>query len=244
MNRDETPGAGGSEAAEPARTGDSPTRREVRWSFRRPDKHRDRPEPEAAATAAESGRPAEWREPGADTDPESTRVTQPGRVRTGADRDAAEHGSRSHRSDDAATAGAGRPGSLSAAHEARAQEPGAKDPLAPGAADPPAPRAESAPAGAVTGSAGSTGLSAKTRWRDVQSAFVDDPPRAVRDADALIAGELEALTARLVERRRALRGVWEGEHPADTELLRTTLREYRDLLELVTSVETRDRPAS
>lgn len=238
MNRDETPTSDGPGAAEPGRSGEAPGRREVRWSFRRPDKNRDRHEPVGAAAVSEPGPPADGRErhaPHAEEAPGPADVTQPGTVRAGTDRDATDHGHRSRRSDEAPVGGTGRPGSPSTAREARAQDPGAKDPLAPGA--------EPAPTG-VARRQGDPGLSATTRWREVQSEFVDDPPSAVRDADALVAGELEALTARLTDQQRAIRGRWQGDHPADTEMLRTTLREYRALLDLVVAVGIPDRPTS
>ena len=55
--------------------------------------------------------------------------------------------------------------------------------------------------------------------------FVDDPQRAVREADAV----LDAATELIEQRRKELRQGWDGAHRADTEELRVALTHYRDL---------------
>ncbi|MFI1098458.1 hypothetical protein [Streptomyces sp. NPDC020917] len=59
------------------------------------------------------------------------------------------------------------------------------------------------------------------------SGFVDDPRRAVRDADAV----LDDAAALVEQRREELRQCWDGEGDgtADTEELRLALARYRDL---------------
>ncbi|SEL32257.1 hypothetical protein [Nonomuraea pusilla] len=72
----------------------------------------------------------------------------------------------------------------------------------------------------------------RTRWREVQSSFVDDPGDAVRRADGLVGEVVDAITKALASRRSALRERWEGAGGArDTEQLRLALREYRTVLE-------------
>nr|WP_055502933.1 hypothetical protein [Nonomuraea pusilla] len=72
----------------------------------------------------------------------------------------------------------------------------------------------------------------RTRWREVQSSFVDDPGDAVRRADGLVGEVVDAITKALAGRRSALRERWEGSGGArDTEQLRLALREYRTVLE-------------
>ncbi|MFI0449846.1 hypothetical protein [Actinomadura sp. 6N118] len=75
------------------------------------------------------------------------------------------------------------------------------------------------------------------RWRDLQSAFVDDPQDAVRKADELTTEVVEAIKTSVGERKRSLDERWrtEKDAPADTERHRLALRAYRDLLERLLS---------
>lgn len=59
------------------------------------------------------------------------------------------------------------------------------------------------------------------RWRELQSGFVDDPARAVQDADDLVDEVIRDLT----ERKQELEH-WRGGQD-DTEELRVAMREYR-----------------
>ena len=70
----------------------------------------------------------------------------------------------------------------------------------------------------------------RSRWQEIQQGFVDDPWSAVKDADGLVGDVLEKLAAILEEQRRRLAGQWSDGEP-DTEQLRLTLRQYRDLLD-------------
>lgn len=73
----------------------------------------------------------------------------------------------------------------------------------------------------------------RERWREVQSAFVDDPGGSVRRADELASDAVEALGHAITARRRALaEELRDGGH-GDTERLRRALRGYRDLLDRV-----------
>lgn len=73
----------------------------------------------------------------------------------------------------------------------------------------------------------------RERWREVQSAFVDDPGEAVRAADALTSEAVDALGRAIAEQRRTLsEGAGKREN-ADTERLRLALRGYRDLLDRI-----------
>ncbi|QKW23049.1 hypothetical protein HUT16_31720 [Kitasatospora sp. NA04385] len=67
--------------------------------------------------------------------------------------------------------------------------------------------------------------------------FVDDPNRAVQEADEALDETVRVLTDRLQERRTALRDAWRNggdrgaaDAPSRTEDLRLSLRAYRDLL--------------
>jgi hypothetical protein len=63
-------------------------------------------------------------------------------------------------------------------------------------------------------------------WREIQIAFVDDPKRAVSEADELVAAVIQSLAATFAAHKSELESQWQqGE--AATEDLRVALRQYR-----------------
>jgi hypothetical protein len=78
---------------------------------------------------------------------------------------------------------------------------------------------------------GSDSTRFRDRWHDVQAAFVDDPRRAVSDADQLVAELMQTLAATFAERRHALEGQWQKGHDAETEDLRLAMRSYRSFFD-------------
>jgi len=75
----------------------------------------------------------------------------------------------------------------------------------------------------------------RQKWQEIQSAFVDDPRGSVTRAADLADTVVQSLVATVEERKRALRGTWDGGE-ADTEQLRNTLRRYRVLIDRLSSV--------
>jgi hypothetical protein len=71
----------------------------------------------------------------------------------------------------------------------------------------------------------------RRRWQEVQVGFVDDPRRAVERADSLLGEMTTAIRTALEARTSDLQSRWKGAEHADTELLRTALRDYRSVLE-------------
>ncbi|GAA3387518.1 hypothetical protein [Streptomyces roseoviridis] len=67
----------------------------------------------------------------------------------------------------------------------------------------------------------------RTRWRDIQSQFVDDPKEAVHAADTLVADVMRKLAETFADHKRNLEGQWSEGEDVDTEGLRTALRQYR-----------------
>ncbi|MFI9001840.1 hypothetical protein [Streptomyces sp. NPDC053541] len=67
----------------------------------------------------------------------------------------------------------------------------------------------------------------RTRWHELQSLFVDDPRRAVHEADALVADVMQKLATTFSDHRKSLEAQWRQGEEADTESLRTALRRYR-----------------
>jgi len=67
----------------------------------------------------------------------------------------------------------------------------------------------------------------RSRWIDLQAAFVDDPRTAVQQADQLVAEVMQTLAEMFNANKHELEGQWQREGTADTEDLRQALRRYR-----------------
>jgi hypothetical protein len=76
----------------------------------------------------------------------------------------------------------------------------------------------------------------RSRWDDVQAAFVDDPKECVQKADALVADVVERLTTGFSEARSRLEAQWDRGEEASTEDLRQTLKRYRDFFQRLLAV--------
>jgi hypothetical protein len=80
---------------------------------------------------------------------------------------------------------------------------------------------------------GSEATEFQQNWQQIQSGFVEDPASAVRRAEDLTDKILGSLTRALEDRRRTLDY---SARNGDTEQLRLVLRQYREVLESVTSL--------
>jgi hypothetical protein len=67
----------------------------------------------------------------------------------------------------------------------------------------------------------------RTRWDAVQASFVDDPRRAVQEADALVAETMQRLADTFAKERARLEQQFDRNTNVSTEDLRVTLRHYR-----------------
>ncbi|GAB3585789.1 hypothetical protein GCM10027445_63790 [Amycolatopsis endophytica] len=67
----------------------------------------------------------------------------------------------------------------------------------------------------------------RTRWQDVQTSFVDDPQRTLRDADQLVAEVMQALASTFADHKHGLEAQWQRGGEVATEDLRLALRRYR-----------------
>jgi len=76
----------------------------------------------------------------------------------------------------------------------------------------------------------------RTRWDAVQTGFVDEPRRAVEEADALVAQVLERLSEVFADERTQLEQQWDKGEQASTEDLRLALRKYRSFFERLLSL--------
>ena len=71
------------------------------------------------------------------------------------------------------------------------------------------------------------------RWDELQSRFVDEPRRAVEEADRLVEAILQQVTSTGAAEREQLARTWSADGEADTEAMRTTLQGYRRLFAFV-----------
>ena len=74
------------------------------------------------------------------------------------------------------------------------------------------------------------------RWRDIQADFVDQPQKAMQDADALVAGLMQQLAQMFSQERSQLEAQWSRGDEVSTEDLRVSLQRYRAFFERLLSV--------
>ena len=67
----------------------------------------------------------------------------------------------------------------------------------------------------------------QSRWRQVQSGFVDEPRRSVEEADALVAELMQRLADSFSQERARLESQWDRGDEVSTEDLRIALQRYR-----------------
>lgn len=67
----------------------------------------------------------------------------------------------------------------------------------------------------------------RTRWDQIQTGFVDEPRRAVEDADALVAAAMQRLAETFAAERSQLEAAWDRGGDVSTEDLRIALQRYR-----------------
>ena len=71
------------------------------------------------------------------------------------------------------------------------------------------------------------GSELRDRWGSIQTGFVDEPRRAVEEADALVADLMTRLAQSFSEERKGLEGQWDRGDDVSTEDLRIALQRYR-----------------
>lgn len=76
----------------------------------------------------------------------------------------------------------------------------------------------------------------RTRWKEVQTAFVDEPRTAVQQADGLVASAMKRLAEVFAEERSKLEQQWDRGDSVSTEDLRVALQRYRTFFERLLSV--------
>jgi hypothetical protein len=76
----------------------------------------------------------------------------------------------------------------------------------------------------------------RARWGAVQVGFVDEPHRAVEQADNLVAEAMRRLAEIFAEERKNLEDQWDRGENVSTEDLRLALRRYRSFFSRLLSV--------
>ena len=73
-------------------------------------------------------------------------------------------------------------------------------------------------------------------WQDIQGGFVDEPRRAVEDADHLVAKTMQRLAEMFAEERGRLERQWDRGDDVTTEDLRVGLQRYRAFFDRLLAV--------
>jgi hypothetical protein len=76
----------------------------------------------------------------------------------------------------------------------------------------------------------------RSRWDNVQAAFVDNPEECVQKADTLVAEVVDQLTTGFTDTRSRLEAQWARGEKVSTEDLRIALKRYRDFFQRLLSV--------
>ena len=71
----------------------------------------------------------------------------------------------------------------------------------------------------------------RARWEGIQTGFVDEPRKAVEQADALVSETMKRLTDVFADERATLEKHWGRGENVSTEDLRIALKRYRSFFE-------------
>jgi protein subunit release factor A len=76
----------------------------------------------------------------------------------------------------------------------------------------------------------------RSRWTDIQTGFVDEPRKAVEDADGLVAEVIQKLAQMFADERSTLESQWGQGDDVSTEDLRIAMQRYRSFFDRLLSV--------
>src|SRR3984957_4617341 len=76
----------------------------------------------------------------------------------------------------------------------------------------------------------------RSRWEKIQIGFVDEPKKAVEQADELVASAIKRLAEVFAGERQKLEAEWDKNDNVSTEDLRIALRRYRSFFDRLLSV--------
>jgi hypothetical protein len=76
----------------------------------------------------------------------------------------------------------------------------------------------------------------RNRWDGIQAGFVDQPRKAVEEADSLVASTMKRLAEVFAQERAKLEGQWDRGDDVSTEDLRLALQRYRSFFHRLLSI--------
>jgi len=76
----------------------------------------------------------------------------------------------------------------------------------------------------------------RSRWDSIQTSFVDEPRRAVEQADSLVADMMQRLAQLFADERGKLETQWSRGDNVSTEDLRVALQRYRSFFDRLLSI--------
>ena len=76
----------------------------------------------------------------------------------------------------------------------------------------------------------------RNRWDSIQAGFVDQPRKAVEEADSLVASAMKRLAELFAEERSKLEAQWDRGDNVSTEDLRVALQRYRSFFHRLLSI--------
>lgn len=76
----------------------------------------------------------------------------------------------------------------------------------------------------------------RERWQAIQAGFVDEPRKAVEEADGLVASAMKRLAEIFANERDRLESQWDRGDDVSTEDLRIALRRYRSFFDRLLSM--------
>jgi hypothetical protein len=76
----------------------------------------------------------------------------------------------------------------------------------------------------------------RKRWDGIQADFVDQPRKAVEEADSLVASAMKRLAEVFAQERAKLEGQWDRGDDVSTEDLRLALQRYRSFFHRLLSI--------
>jgi hypothetical protein len=76
----------------------------------------------------------------------------------------------------------------------------------------------------------------RARWTAIQANFVDEPRKAVEEADGLVSSAVQQISENIRNQRSQLESQWSKSGEASTEDLRMLLQQYRALFDRLMSM--------
>jgi hypothetical protein len=76
----------------------------------------------------------------------------------------------------------------------------------------------------------------RARWHAVQGSFVDEPRKAVQEADELVDSLVQRIVNSIADQRKKLETGWDRGQDISTEDLRQSLRKYRAFFDRLLTV--------